>query len=39
MFPARDTEEEEAAGLSSSLAIRVREREKAMPLTVLTRKM
>lgn len=38
MFPARDTEEEETAGLSSLLVIRVREREKAMSLTVLTRK-
>lgn len=38
VFPAKDTEEEEATGLGSLLAVRLREREKAMSPIVLTRK-
>lgn len=38
MFAARDTEKKEATGLDSFLAMRVREKEKALSPAVLTRK-
>ena len=38
VFPAEDTEEEEAEGLGSLLAVRLRETVKAMLPTVLIRK-